>query len=563
MSVFKFKSIRMRLIAGFSIVLMLNVCFGIFNYWTISNNNKLSEEIKETDLPLLIVSNQLESSLANRIGVIRGYLLSGDPFYKDLFDRYTKETIPYAELALGIGDSAKIKELDERSQQWESFIVEQVFGEYDRGNHEGAIENLLRANDDFSTLITEYQEMGQANESVIIEKEESVVAQGKLSLWITIGVTLLVVIIGAVIANISSRSISHPIYAVMERMKRMASGDLSLTPLESHTKDEVGQLVHAINEMSEQMREILNQIQAAAYTVSHHSVDLSTSANEVKTGSEQVASTMQELAFGADAQADHSCDLSDAMQTFVTEVEIVNKNGAYIGNKSVDVIHATNEGSQLMDSSKRQMQKIDQIVLNAVQQFQGLAKQTQEISKLVSVIQDIANQTNLLALNAAIEAARAGEHGKGFAVVANEVRQLSEGVSNSVTDITNIVVDIQTESEIVTTSLQNGYKEIVDGSSQIEETGAKFNAIEEAVTEMADHIRTMSENLASIASRSKEMNRSIEEIAAISEQSATGIEQTSASSQEASAMMEDIVGRSTDLAIIADNLNKLTSRFKL
>ena len=62
------------------------------------------------------------------------------------------------------------------------------------------------------------------------------------------------------------------------------------------------------------------------------------------------------------------------------------------------------------------------------------------------VIQEVANQTNLLSLNAAFEAARAGENGKGFAVVAGEVRKLSKQVSVSVTDITEIVTNIQTES---------------------------------------------------------------------------------------------------------------------
>src|SRR5699024_6402571 len=198
-----------------------------------------------------------------------------------------------------------------------------------------------------------------------------------------------------------------------------------------------------------------------------------------------------------------------------------------------------------------------------VEKVQGLETDSQEISKLVGVIQDIAEQTNLLALNAAIEAARAGEHGQGFAIVADEVRKLAEEVSYSVSDITEIVTNIQQESSVVTDSLQAGYQEVRKGSHQIESTGEKFADINTAVLSMVDHIKTSAENLSYIATNSRDMNQSIEEIAAVSEQSAAGVEQTSAATQQTNASMEELADSSTDLAQLADNLNELVHQFKL
>ena len=127
----------------------------------------------------------------------------------------------------------------------------------------------------------------------------------------------------------------------------------------------------------------------------------------------------------------------------------------------------TKEGKDLMNTSTEQMTSIHFIVKDAVQKVDGLSKQTQNISKIVAVIQEIAAQTNLLALNAAIEAARAGEHGKGFAVVADEVRKLAEQVAVSVDDITEIVQKVQLDAKTVTASLENGYGEVEKGTTQI------------------------------------------------------------------------------------------------
>lgn len=559
----KFKSIRAKLIFGFSVVVVLIVLLGAYIFYTLNSTNKFTEEILERELPLLIADEQLAIDMANRMAASRGFILTGESSYKDLFNQYTEDSKINQESTIKIGTTEEFKNLIERTAEWREFIVEKVFTEYENGNKEVALSNLMESNDEARELIAAYREAATNRENHIISMEEKALSSGETTLLIVSSVIILVVLLSLFVAFITANSISRPLRVVMNRMELIAGGDLSSKPLETNLRDEIGQLITSTNEMSFSTHSLLDEINGVAETVSTQSEELTQSANEVKAGTAQIAMTMEDLATGTESQANNASSMSSAMESFVVKVMDANENGTYIQQSSNSVLEMTNQGSELMASSTKQMAVIDQIVHDAVVKVEGLDKHTQQISELVSVIQDIAGQTNLLALNAAIEAARAGEQGKGFAVVADEVRKLAEQSSASVLNITDIVDRIQSESSLVRDSLQDGYKEVEEGTSQIEITGETFGKISLAVTEMVDRIRIISDNLTDIAANSQEMSASIEEIAAITEQSAAGVEETSASSEQASSAMEEVANSSKDLATLAEELNGLVQQFKL
>lgn len=346
-------------------------------------------------------------------------------------------------------------------------------------------------------------------------------------------------------------------------MKELEQGDLSEKGLQAKSADEIGQLVHSTSEMNHTLRQLVSKIKVVAETVSSKSDELTQSAGDVRSGSEQVATTMQELAYGSESQANTTSDLSALMVSFKEDTGRAHTNSNQIYNSSNLVLEHTNQGRYLMENSTKQMEKIDQIVYDSVRKVENLDTHSQKISELVSIIKDIADQTNLLALNAAIEAARAGDSGKGFAVVADEVRKLAEQVGSSVAGITDIVENIQGETNLVTTSLREGYREVQTGTSQIKETRDTFQTISVSVTEMVAGLKTISDNLSMISANSEKMNVSIQEIAAVSEESAAGVEQTSASAQQISSSMEEVTLSSDELAGLAEELNELIQHFKI
>lgn len=532
-------------------------------YVTNEKTNASVDHVISEDLQLLTAYEKMSSSISVRITALRGYLLSGDSSYIDEFRKYTEVGIENENIIRSIRTDEKFDELINRTVDWRKQVDAKVFGVYDSGDSELAIQNAIKLSAESSEIRLGYEQLAEENHKEIEEKGAEIISAGKGAILRGVIFSTSVTILSIVIAIITARVISNPIKLVAERMKLIAGGDISQVHLVTSANDEIGYLVNSANEMQTKMNTILSQINGVSNTVLTHSEELTQSSSEVRAGSTQVAITMQELATAAETQANGASNLVSIMDIFATKIFETNENGIVVQKYSAEVIGMTEEGVEMMAFSTNQMGKINEIVQESVEKVEGLDVQSQEISKLVTVISDIAAQTNLLALNAAIEAARAGEHGLGFAVVADEVRKLAEQVSHSVTDISGIVERIQGETRNVSTALAEGYKEVEQGTEQLQLTKETFNKISIAVSQMDENIKNVGDNLNGIVGSTNEINHTIDDIAAVSEESAAGVEQTSASVQQMASSMEEVASSSAELAKLSEELNGLVHQFKL
>ncbi|MEG0470879.1 MAG: methyl-accepting chemotaxis protein [Solibacillus sp.] len=560
---FNFKTISARIIFAFSLVVAVIGLYIVYNVYAMNQSNQATENIVDEELQLLITDYELASSIALRIAAARGYVLSGEERYKEIFIENNERALKNEEIRTAITKDGEFGEYAAMAKEWSSGIQKDVFEVYDNGNKTLAYQNLLDMGEKATEIREAYENLAEHRKQSINEIGTTVIEDGVKSQIASVIVGIVIVIVSIITAIISARIISRPIIVVTKRMQKIANGDLSEPPLVVRSKDEVGQLTETTNYMTETMNSLLKHIQTVSNDVAAHSEELMQSATEVKTGTEQIVDTVTEIASGTEVQASNASDVATTMTDFTTKVTDVNASSDEVNRYSDEVMNLTKEGSRLMEASTNQMMTIDHIVKDAVVSVDELSKQTQEISTLVSVIHNIADQTNLLALNAAIEAARAGEHGKGFAVVADEVRKLAEQVSVSVDDITNIVLKIQKDSVLVTTSLESGYEEVAKGTTQIASTSATFTHIAEAVHAMSIRIEDMSGKLEDVVHNTATINKSVDEIAAVSEQSAAGIEETSATIQQAASSMDEITNSAVNLAEMAENLNETARKFKL
>jgi len=433
----------------------------------------------------------------------------------------------------------------------------------DQKLHEKAVSLRKQISDVRYQTVSQLQEL----KTLVNKKRAIAVSKTKENLQKSMMILLISIvtagIIGFLFIYLVNRKIQNDLHNVVDVANDISTGNLSIEPLDATSRDEIGQLSTAINAMHANLRSLIENVVTATNSVSEQSRDLTEASNEVQKGSQQVASTMQELASGAEHQSHNASSLSHMTENFVQTIQQANQNGEDIALSSQEVLDMTIQGSHLMKSSVEQMTTIENIVEQSVEKVQGLDKQSQQISKLIDVIQDIAEQTNLLSLNASIEAARAGEHGKGFSVVANEVKKLSEQVSSSVFDITEIVQRIQKETGAVVESLETGYQQVNKGSSQIEKTEETFDSIQASVSTMADKMNQISQNLKTISGNSTSMNKSIENIASISEQASGGIQEAAASASQSNHSMEGISRSANELSNLSEELTEQVKQFRL
>ncbi|MDQ0270697.1 methyl-accepting chemotaxis protein [Cytobacillus purgationiresistens] len=528
-------------------------------------NTKINFAEEATDKAIEIA--ETSATFHHKGSTIGNYIIDSNPKHLALFKEIEAEFEKQKKEVVPVLTTDEMKELynqiDNDDKEVNRLFYEEIEPQVKLQNVREYRLSKLKADN----LITDT--VSHLNQLLEIVKSEQIQASQQASKILTLTLIVLVVsiiisaVLGILCILIISKLISKRLREIVHVSNEVAAGNLSVSQIKVTDNDEISELGHATNTMKEKLQGMIKEINDVSTNVSERSGELSISANEVRSASQQISSTMQELNGGAEEQASSSTALARMMEDYLHKVEIAKSNGETVQSGSNEVLNLTKTGDALMKGSQNQMNVINEIMKDSVQRVKGLDTETKQVSRLVGVIQEIANQTNLLALNAAIEAARAGEQGRGFAVVADEVRKLAEQVSLSVNDITNIVKGIQQESENVVNSLQNGYNQVQKGTEQIHLTVDTFQEISQSVNLMSINVNEITSSLEQVSTGSITMNSAIESIAAVSEQSAAGIEQTSASVTQTNISMENISESVQSLSELAEKLNQMIMQFKV
>ncbi len=289
-----------------------------------------------------------------------------------------------------------------------------------------------------------------------------------------------------------------------------AEGDL--TAKAEVTADALGSVADAFNLMITGLTSLITQASNVAAEVRRSTSEILQSSERMRTGASQQTAQIRNAA--------------EAVNAMSLTTQHMAENAEAATQTSVKATQAAVKGGTAVAETIKGMQRIRATVQSTGKKIKGLGERSLEIGAIIEVISEIATQTNLLALNAAIEAARAGEQGRGFAVVADEVRKLAERAARSTKDITGLIKGIQVETSEAVAVMEDGTREVEEGTKLADQAGAALREIEQIVKQTASLMTDITRAAGDQVKSTEGVVHTMDSISQLTQETTQGVQDT-------------------------------------
>ncbi|WP_353615077.1 methyl-accepting chemotaxis protein [Paracidovorax konjaci] len=332
--------------------------------------------------------------------------------------------------------------------------------------------------------------------------------------YISAFVGLVVISIGAVFSWFLVRSITQPLNQAVAVANAIAVGDLT-SELHTTRKDELGEMLRALSQMSAQLRTVVDKVRQGTQSVSSASVQIANGNDNLSARTEQTAANLEETAASVEELTAAVTQAADTAQ----------------------------QANQLARSAAEAAAHGGEVVMRVVTSIQHITASSRKISDIIGVIDGIAFQTNILALNAAVEAARAGEQGRGFAVVASEVRGLAQRSAEAAREIKLLI--------------SKSVADVESGSVQVALAGKTMHEIVSSVQQVSHLIGEITASSGEQRDGISQINQAVANLDQMTQENAALVEEATA----AAASMRDEAHRLSEAVAVFNLglLNRLTA----
>lgn len=557
-------TISKKLWGGFSAVLVLLIIASAMSMWTtydISSkyDSLIDEEMEHVSLIEKVELIQKDTSTS----VLEYLMFSKLTSVEKLENNYKQVTEITTSLSSDLKDTTSkelVEELQKKSKQlYESnnqiIEIKKKNGMYQKNASESTKLNL-----EIAEVLVELKTNVEKRAEQTRDELNTNVGTANI---VTLILTILSIVVGVLVSHFISRSIAKPITKVTNGLVEIADGNLTIEPIIIKNKDEVGEMATTFNKMSGDLQRIVSGVRDSSMQLAANAEELTASSEESLASSQMVAKSAEAQMLASDEQVNHM----DASMQSMTDLQ---KGVSQIASSNDEMLKATDgvrslvtQGSNVVTNVASQMDNIYTTFHETTEIMKNMAKHSDEIQNITSMITDISDQTNLLALNAAIEAARAGEYGKGFAVVAEEVRKLAEQSKNSAAEIAAMVNLIQTASSSAVKAITSGGEKVEEGLAQTTESLNVFHQIETSVDDVVQKVESVTIAISNIQEISSSVTESVQQVQSLATQAADGASDTSAATEQQLAANEEISSNAQFLADLAEKLQNEVSHFKI
>ncbi|WP_035987128.1 HAMP domain-containing methyl-accepting chemotaxis protein [Leptolyngbya sp. KIOST-1] len=322
----------------------------------------------------------------------------------------------------------------------------------------------------------------------------------------------------------AKEDLQRQVIRLLDDVEGAARGDLTVQA--EVTADVLGAVADSFNLTIQNLREIVEQVSVAARQVSKGSTE-----NEIFARS---------LSADALRQAEELAVTLNSVQVMTDSIQRVAESAREAEEVARSASSTALKGGESVERTVAGILEIRETVAETTRKVKRLAESSQEISKIVALISQIASRTNLLALNASIEAARAGEAGRGFAIVADEVRQLADRAAKASKEIEQIVLQIQSETGGVMTAMEEGTQQVIEGTRLAEQAKRSL----EDIIQVSNRIDVLVRSITADTVEQTETSRAVAQVMQSVELTA---QETSQEAQRVSGSLQNLVGVARDL----------------